>query len=160
MNCENARVAAIEKDSVWLETLQQNACAACSAKSACGQSLLNKIFKGKRHYFKVSTAGFTEPLDVHDEVEIAVDDHVLTFGALLLYGLPLVFMIAGALISDSLGSPSELITILATLAGFVAGLALVAVFSFINRKNPKFQPKLSRVVKHNQATSQAITFKP
>ena len=55
MICEKGIVVAVEEDFAWVETRQNSACNACSAKAGCGQGTLNKMFSGRRHFIKVST---------------------------------------------------------------------------------------------------------
>jgi sigma-E factor negative regulatory protein RseC len=160
MNCENAKVVSLEPDFVWLESIQQSACTACSAKSACGQGLLNSIFQSKRHYFKVSTIGFNEKLQIGDEVEISVDEHVLSLGALAVYGLPLLTMIGGALFASSLQQSSDAYALTGAFLGFVLGLLMLSVINYTQRNNPKIYPKLQRLVKRQQAIADVVVVKP
>lgn len=166
MNCENGRVVGIEENFAWVETVQNSTCTSCSAKSGCGQRLLNSVFQGKRHYIKVSTESFEQALSVNDEVELIVDDNVLLIGSAWIYCLPLVAIIAGALLAGkyfeitsnffTAQQAADLPAVLGALAGFAVAFVIVAVHGHWQRNNPKFQPRLSRVLQSSSLASAVI----
>ena len=158
MNGENAKVIAVESEYAWVETIQNSTCTTCSAKSACGQRLLNSVFKGKRHYVKVSIMHLDEAVYVSDEVELTVDDNVILLGALWVYGLPLIFMLAGALMgSQYIYVPSpDLPAIAGTLLGSIIAFVIVAIHGRSLRNNPKFMPQLSRIVRRGLVITEPI----
>lgn len=170
MNCESGRVVAIEADKAWVETIQNSTCTTCSAKSGCGQRLLNSVFKGKRHLVEVSLKNFPETVSLHDEVELTVDDNVLLRGAFWVYLVPLICIIAGALFGQRWVVPdsglfptqkaSELPVIIGALSGLAFGFVILAVHHKVQRFNPRYQPRLHKVVAHHHESSEAVVFKP
>ncbi len=147
MICESGRVVSIENEWVWVETLQTTSCKSCSAKSGCGQGLINSVFSGKRHYIKVAANGIQEPVSLNDVVEIAIPENVMLRGSFLMYLLPLAALIAGAIMGEHfvIGQGD-----LGSISGAIAGFSLAAVFirwhSHKNSDNPAYQPVLHRIV--------------
>lgn len=170
MNCELGRVVAIEAEKAWVETIQNSTCTTCSAKSGCGQRLLNSVFKGKRHLVEVSLKDFPETVYLYDTVELTVDENVLLRGAFWVYLVPLICIIAGALfgqqwvaVDTSLfptQKASELPVIFGALSGLAIGFGILALHHKIQRFNPRYQPRLHKVVGQNSLQSEAVVFKP
>lgn len=148
MICEAGRVVSIESDWVWVETLQTTSCKSCSAKSGCGQGLINSVFSGKRHYIKVSASSIKDTVHLHDEVEIAIPENVMLRGSFLMYLLPLAMLIAGAMAGQQFIADKGDV---GAIAGAIAGFAIAAVFirwhSYKNNANPAYQPVLHRIVR-------------
>lgn len=162
MICENGRVVAVEDGWIWVETIQTSSCTACSAKSGCGQSLLNSIFAGKRHYVKVSTKGFHAPVQLHDEVELAIPEDVMLKGSFWVYLLPLLLLISGALLGEhfQLTENMDVSAAIGALIGFLAGLMALRLHAFRHRHNPAFHPVLSRVIHCATPVTQPVTIQP
>jgi sigma-E factor negative regulatory protein RseC len=157
MICEAGRVVSIENDWVWVETHQTTACKSCSAKAGCGQSLINSVFSGKRHYVKVAANGIKDKVHLHDEVEIAIPENVMLRGSFLLYLLPLAGLIAGAIMGQHFISAQG---DLGSIAGAIAGFSITAVFirwhSHRNSANPAYQPVLHRIVRSASLSTQPV----
>lgn len=137
---ESGRVVAIEADSLWVETIRQSTCGTCAAQKGCGHGLLNKARSGQRNHIRVllgelSAADFA----VNDEVDISIPEQVLVVGALIVYLLPLITMLATALLVSQ-RYPSDVVTFLAAVAGFVLGVGFVRYHASVNRNNQNFQP--------------------
>lgn len=144
---ETGYVACIDDRWIWVETRRANACAGCSARAGCGQGLFNGIFSGRRHYIKVPVDNHKGTILVHDKVEITLPEHALLTGSLLVYLLPLVFMITGAILGQrwSVGE-SDTSAIMGASIGFVLAGVLVRWYSVRHQADPLYQPALSRVV--------------
>lgn len=142
---ETGRVVAIEEDSVWVETIQQSVCQTCVAEKGCGQSLIAKM-TGKTTAIRV-LPGLCDLSHIgrDDRVVIGIPEHVVVSGTLLVYLLPLLTMISGALLSDSLATTSQasdIYTALGGLLGLVAGGLIVRGHSYLNRNNRDVHPML------------------
>jgi sigma-E factor negative regulatory protein RseC len=121
---ERARVVAVEADAVWVETVRQSTCGACSARAGCGHATLNRARAGSRARVRALTE---QPLRVDDEVIIAIPEHLLLRGALRVYLLPLVLLFAGALLGGVWNSRLPGMDLSAALG--VAGLLLGFVYN-------------------------------
>lgn len=142
---ETGRVVAIEEDGVWVETIQQSACQTCVAEKGCGQSLIAKM-TGKTTAIR-ALPGLCDLSHIgrDDRVVIGIPEHVVVSGTLLVYLLPLLTMISGALLSGSLATTSpasDIYTALGGLLGLVAGGLIVRGHSYLNRNNIDVHPML------------------
>ncbi|HHB12014.1 MAG TPA: hypothetical protein ENK62_02295 [Chromatiales bacterium] len=115
-----ARVVAIDGPYAWVEAERQSACGQCSAQAGCGTGVLARAL-GRRSV-RLRTLNRVAA-EVGDRVTVGIDEHVLLRGALLMYGLPLATMIAGAAWGLVLwGEPGS---VLAGLAGLGVGFLAV-----------------------------------
>ena len=138
---ETGRVVAIERDGVWVETIQQSACETCSAQKGCGQSLIAKA-TGKTTAIRVLPGDCElELLQLGDDVVIGIPEQVVVNGTLLVYLLPLVAMIVGVLVFGSFVEHDG-VAALGALLGLVVGSTFVRVHSNLNRNNSELQPIL------------------
>lgn len=85
---EQAVVTRIVQDQVWIKRLQNGACGACAQQASCGSATLGKLLPQREFVVEC-------PLEVRagDRVVVAIDDAHLLSTSLLLYGLPLLFML-------------------------------------------------------------------
>ena len=145
MLVENGRIVALESDGAWVETLRQSTCGSCSARKGCGHGLLNEMGAANRNYVWVLPGD--EGLDrfrLDDEVRIAIPEEVVLTGSFLVYVVPLVLMLAGAVLASSLPVtwPADLATIAGAVLGFAGGIGLVRLHARRNRDNRALQPRL------------------
>ncbi len=122
MLTETGRVLAVDEDGLWVETHKQSACAQCSAKQGCGQSLLAesalKDMTVIKAYFN-TLAQRDRVWQVGASVAIGIDERALVRGALTAYLLPLILMLAGAWLGQML--LGELFSVLFALLGLGLG---------------------------------------
>ena len=148
MICESGKVVGVEESSVWVETIQSSSCTACSAKSACGTGLINSIFSSKRHYVQVSTESFEDDVHLHDEVELAIAEHIMLKGSFWVYLLPLMFMLFGAYLGQQWASVgNELPTIIGCLLGFMLSGLLLRWHSHKHHLDANYQPVLHKIIR-------------
>jgi len=148
MLLETAQVVAVEPDSVWVETIRQSSCGSCSAQKGCGHSLLSKLSAGRRSYIQVFS-GLLSASDcsVDDQVQISIPESVVVSGSLLVYILPLVFMLIGATVASSFaGASPDFLAISGAVVGFAAGMAVVRLHAWFHRFDRALQPSLTAMV--------------
>ncbi|HEY7883403.1 MAG TPA: SoxR reducing system RseC family protein [Cellvibrionaceae bacterium] len=138
---ESGRIVAVESEGLWVETIQRSTCGSCAARSGCGQSLLAR-FGGHSSYLWVSLQG-REPSDFHvgDDISLGVHEEVVAQGSLLVYLLPLITMVAATVAAHNLFA-LEGLTILAGLAGLLAGGGWVRWRAYQTRHDSRLQPVL------------------
>lgn len=137
---ESGRIVAIEDDALWVETIRQSTCGTCAAQKGCGQGLLNRIGDGRRNHLRVLLDGLPAgQFQLDEQVEFSVPEHVLLRGAMLVYLLPLLAMLAGMACSHALFA-SDKLAALGALGGFLAGIALVRCHAWLTRDNLEYQP--------------------
>ncbi|MGK0440373.1 MAG: sigma-E factor negative regulatory protein RseC [Pseudohongiellaceae bacterium] len=129
MLTEVGRVVAVESDGLWVETVQKSTCNSCSAQKGCGYGLLNETAHQRRNQLKVTADQAPEGgFKVNDVVQLELPEHLLVRGALMVYLLPLVVMLACATVS-TLFFVVEGYIVLAAAAGLLAGFVGVADLS-------------------------------
>jgi sigma-E factor negative regulatory protein RseC len=97
---ESVKILDIENNQLWVEGIQRSACDTCSAQQGCGQSLLAK--------WAAQPVRLQIPLDGRDansfeigqSVTIGIAEHVMVRGSLLIYLLPLIFLLLGIWAGD------------------------------------------------------------
>jgi sigma-E factor negative regulatory protein RseC len=142
---ETGYVVSIEGDYAWVETARKSACQSCAVNKGCGTGALAKIFGEKTNHIRARNS-----LDVAvgDEIVLGLQEGGLVRGSLIIYAVPLVFMILFAMLAEHFltgGSQSgEHITILAGLAGLVTGFLLVRWFSNRMANDTRYQPVILR----------------
>lgn len=137
---ETGRVVALESDSLWVETIRSSTCNSCSAQKGCGHGILNKVANARRNYVRALLVDQSaDDYHIDDEVEISIPEQVLVSGALLVYLMPLLSMLAGALLLSQWFA-SDFVQFIGAVAGFCLGLLFVRVHAFYHRDNVDYQP--------------------
>lgn len=142
---EQAIVVEVSSQEVWVETCRQTACQSCSAKSSCGHSLLSKISSGKTQRLQVKT---DKELQVGDQVVLGLDEGAFIRGSALVYLLPLLALIIGALTGEALFGQDSLMSFILAGAGLLAGFAYVRWYSWHHRQDAQYQPVVLRKLPH------------
>lgn len=152
MSVERARVVSVQRgaiggrDLLWVEAFQRSTCGSCTAREVCGQGVLSRWFARKaRHYSVVCEAGEASLLTVGQWVEIAVPNGIVVRVSLLVYILPLLFLITGAGLSGYLFG-TEPASIAGGLAGVLVGFYSVRQVSQWLFSQHADQPRLLRAV--------------
>lgn len=154
MICESGHVVSIDGPWAMVETYQMSSCKTCSAKAGCGQQLLGSVFAGKRHLVKVSAQKFLSDLAIGDQVELAIDEKAMLKGSFLVYLLPLMLMIAGAVVAPMLVSTTgDLPALMGAATGFILACSLLRGFSLSNANNPQFQPVIHKILQSQSSMS-------
>ncbi|SEK81716.1 positive regulator of sigma(E), RseC/MucC [Atopomonas hussainii] len=139
---EQGRVVALEAGAVWVQTIRQSTCQSCSAKAGCGQGLMQRLGVGQRHgYVRCLTDDAS--LQVDDDVVIGVPEDAVVKSSMLVYLLPLLALLAGAVAGEAWG---ELASVL--LAGLAFAIALLVVRWYDRRHadDPALQPVVLRAL--------------
>lgn len=87
---EAAIVTRVEPGQVWIKSLQSGACGGCMQQASCGTATLSRWLP-KREFAVDCQSG----LQVEDKVRVAIDDSHLLLSSVVLYLLPLLFMLLG-----------------------------------------------------------------
>jgi sigma-E factor negative regulatory protein RseC len=144
---EKAIVVAVEGDSVLLQTQRRSACQSCSVKQGCGTSVLAKVVGQRSAQILVSN---TLDANIGDELIIGIDDNALVKGSLLVYALPLILLLVGALLGELLAHyyvlNAELMSIVLGAAGFVLAMVLIRYSLSNTRLQREMQPHMLRIV--------------
>jgi sigma-E factor negative regulatory protein RseC len=126
-------VAIAENGQVSVVTQRQSACGNCQSQQACGTHVLNN-HKLQHQTITVNSNG--HQLAINDVVLLAIDESVIWLGLLQLYVLPLIALILGAVLGQSLAGEKG-----AIIGAFGGGvLSLLSVRWRTQRENDNYLP--------------------
>ncbi len=118
------RVVAIRDRVAWVEAESQAACGGCAAAKGCGTKTLSSYFSKKTAPLRmVNDFGGT----VGDRIEVGIRNSTILKVSALIYLLPLLGLIVGALIGDALNG-SDFVAMCFSLAGLLFGFYLSRLF--------------------------------
>lgn len=157
---EKAIVVAIEGERALLQTQRRSACQSCSVKQGCGTSVLAKVVGKRSSQILISN---TLSASVGDELVIGINDDALVKGSLLIYALPVVFLLLAALVGEfwakSYDFNAELVSIIAGLTGFMFSFLLIRFVLFKTRLKSEIEPCMLRVAQ-KASNEQSILLAP
>ena len=148
---EDAVVTSVHGEFVEVVTTPRAACGSCQASSACGTSLLARLFPERKRTWRVrNTAGAVNG----DAVVIGLDESALQLVAVLVYLLPLAGLIGGAIAGSFFAdfyaaSFAEPLSITTGLSGMLLALYLVRRFSDRLERSGNCEAKILYVKKHS-----------
>lgn len=143
---ETARVVRVEGGEVWVETQRRSTCSNCTVEKGCGTATLAKVLGQRRTLVRVLS---DLPLVVGDQVVIGIREQALVRGSLAVYAVPLLLLLAGAIIGElgagqGLWASAEAASLLLGVAGLVAGLLWLRYFSRRIHHDAYYQPVVLR----------------
>jgi len=144
---QTAKVLRVDNDNVLIEVQRQTACGSCSAKSGCGKTLLDNVFKTQPMQVEIlNTLGAKE----NDNVIVGLDESGFVQASFFLYIIPLLTMLGFAIIASEIfaNSDTELFVVIAGMLGLFSG-SIFSRFSLrlkhVEQKN-LFEPILIKVI--------------
>ncbi|BES72486.1 alginate biosynthesis regulator MucC [Marinobacter nanhaiticus D15-8W] len=139
---ESGTVVALEGDEVWVQTIRQSSCGSCSARKGCGQGALASITDGRANQVRVrNTCG----AGVGDHVVLGIEESQLLRASLLVYALPLLGLLVGALVGAGLWPGLDLAAIASGGLGLTAGFVTLKVVSGGRGQADYLRPVLLRI---------------
>ncbi|CAA0080595.1 SoxR reducing system RseC family protein [Zhongshania aliphaticivorans] len=154
MITETGRVVGIEDKALWVETIRRSTCGSCAAQKGCGQGLMNKATDGRRNQLRVLLGSQSaDAFHLDDEVEISIPERALITGAMMVYLLPLLSMIAGMALASQYAS-SDGVAAVGALLGFVLGMVFVRLHAMYIQNKPAFQASV--VAKYTPTTVDSL----
>jgi len=144
---QTAKVLRVDNDNILIEVQRQTACGSCSAKSGCGKTLLDNVFKTQPMQVELlNTLGAKE----NDNVIVGLDESGFVRASFFLYIIPLLTMLGFAMIASEIfsNSDTELFVVIAGMLGLFSG-SIFSRFSLrlkhVEQKN-LFEPILMKVI--------------
>lgn len=158
---QHARVVAVNGDRASLQTEGQSGCTSCAAKSGCGTGAVAQLFPARqRQLLELPIDHLSRTPLPGERVVIGIDERYLHRNTWLIYALPLIGLLGGALAGDflvkSLLGPgeTELGAILGSLFGLVTAFAWMG---FRSRRTAAPDPDSIRILRIDpSATAVAI----
>lgn len=122
MTDTRAIVIAVDGHEALVESMQGGGCGNCDSANGCGSGKLSQLFGSKPRRFRVLNDGNAQ---VGTIVQVSVPEGVLLRSALLMYLLPLLLMLGGAMLAAQMASDASSTDIYAALGG---GFGLLSGF--------------------------------
>lgn len=119
---EAGQVVRQEGDFAWVAVRRQAGCSSCSAQSGCGTASLSRWFGRKSHEVRARNPINARP---GEDVVVGISESALVKTALRLYLMPLLALLAGGLIGESLAAAwggGDGVVALSALGAFTATL--------------------------------------
>ncbi len=89
-----ATVVAVAEDRAQVECRRTTACGHCQQQESCGVGAMAKAMPGRPQLLEVA---LTMPVSVGQQIRIGIPERSLLKSALLVYMVPLLFLLLGAL---------------------------------------------------------------
>lgn len=126
---ENGRVVAVDRESVWVETLRKTGCGRCDEPGGCGNASGSTALRARERLGHVKAVnGTRNVLVVGDYVRVGVPADAVLRGAMTVYALPLLMLLAGTALGDWL-APGDVGALAGAAAGIAAGFVTLRVLS-------------------------------
>ena len=151
---EQGRVAAVDGNSVWVETVRNTACTSCGASQGCGQYLSEKY--RTHHALACIRVSSSWPLSEGDRVVLGIPENSLLRASALMYLLPLAAMMAGLWLASSFGA-GDGVLMMAIAAGLLLGL--VPARKLGQENDGICRVKVVRVISRREAEVEALSIR-
>jgi len=140
---EQAMVVSVLNKQVSVEIQRKSTCSSCSAKSSCGTSLLERLFGQRKQRYSLTS---DIDLKAGDAIIIGMDENAYLRGSFMVYSLPLIVMLLGAITAESFaGNQSgEFASIIGAAIGFAVGMLVVNRFGRRVLSDSRYQPVVLR----------------
>lgn len=118
---EHAIVTACINSKATLEIERRTACGLCGQKRGCGNATWGKLLGHKSHAFEAEN-----PINAKmgDSVVVGIDEHAMLHSVFLLYIVPLLGLLIGAVLAD-IFLKNEFFVILSAASGLALGFLWV-----------------------------------
>ncbi|MBL4762250.1 MAG: SoxR reducing system RseC family protein [Gammaproteobacteria bacterium] len=146
---ELVTIEAIDGDDAWVVAQRKTSCSACSAKSGCSTGVLSKYIGNRFSRIRVKNI---ESAKVGDQFLLAMEEKSLVVNALIVYGIPLFFLLIMGSLFEQFSSVNQYASVLGVFAGFVLGLVFA---QYLVKKNvfSLQEPVLIRKVQYAELMS-------
>lgn len=155
---QNAIILAVEQSAdrpeiATIDVVRKTACGLCGKSRGCGNAFWGKLFGHKDVSLKAEN---TINAKVGQSVIVGIEEKALLKSALLLYVVPLVTMLFGAILASQV-SPSDLSAMAGAVVGLLMGFFWVKVHVAGHGHYQNYQPKILRLDKA-VSDGEVITF--
>jgi len=133
----------LNKGSVRVRVDRTSACESCHLKSGCGQSAMTKLSSNQCIELDVSSAHDVSP---GDRVIIAIPEKGLLSASLVVYFVPLVFMLISAILSSAFFDTNDGLTVLFGGVGLVSGFFVARAYGVRHQDDTRFLPEITSVI--------------
>ncbi len=142
---EQGKVLEVLGDYARVTAQPTSACGSCSAKKGCGTSLLSELFSRRSRIFMAHNLVGAK---AGDAVTIGLDESVMQRASVMVYLLPLLTLLGGAMLGQWLAPadmPADLFSIGGGIVGLFFPLYLIKKYSAQIFSGGRFQVRIIRV---------------
>lgn len=137
---QTATVVRTEGSLAWVEAERQSSCGQCAARKGCGTAVLANVLGRRAARMPALNPVAARP---GEQVVIGLDESAMLRGAVVVYLLPLLALIGGAVLASPGGDG---LAILGGVGGFLTGLWGLRRFQRRIEYNPRYRPVILRRV--------------
>jgi sigma-E factor negative regulatory protein RseC len=148
---EQVIVTSLDVGGVWVEGVQQSACGSCSAKAGCGKHTTSQLGRKVSLWLPEDDVKANHLL-IGQQVVVGLPEGAILRSTLVLYGIPLAFLLVGAVIGHALAG--ELASILLSAFSMMLGFKLARNRAENNKRH--WQPQFIRTCAPSIATFEPI----
>jgi sigma-E factor negative regulatory protein RseC len=141
---EHAIVVDIDNDdAAMLEIVRRTPCGLCGQSRGCGISIWGRLFDHKPNIFKAVNQINAK---VGDSVIVGIEEQALLTSSMTVYGIPLVAMLAGALLAGGLfaAGHADRNAVIGAVIGLVFGLLWVKAYTAGRGLDARYRPVILR----------------
>ena len=142
-----ATVVAVDSGQITVSCQQETSCGHCASRDSCGTGIVSKAMPGRSHQINIST---NEKITLGQVVEIGLSERSMLSSALLVYMLPLLFLVGGSLIGQyifiDLAASSQLGVIVSAVVATTVGLMIARYYAKRLDGDAAYKPSLIRVL--------------
>ncbi len=143
---ETGTIVEADEQFAWVEASSSDSCSHCSARQGCGTASLQKWFKRKPNRLRVQNNQHVQP---GDRVVIGIPERALVTGSFMIYIIPLISLIAGAIIGVSINDMMgwgyrDGVSILLGVSSLIVSLLWLRKSFHQSANNSRFQPMILR----------------
>ena len=132
-----AIVIAVEGREALVESMQGGGCGHCDSENGCGSGKMSQLFCSEPRRFRVRNDGGAQ---VGTLVQVTLPEGVLIRSAILMYILPLVLLLCGAIAGARWHAGSDAYAAVGGVAGLMLGFIMVKVWSLLRPFTSVAQP--------------------
>lgn len=141
---ERALVVALEGEQALLEIVRDQPCGLCGQSRGCGGALWSRLLRRRDRVFRAENRLNAQ---VGDLVVVGMDESAVLRGATLAYGMPLMLLLAGAMLGSAAFfpvMPQDAAAALGGVAGLSGGLFWLRRQAASAIDNSRFRPIVLR----------------
>lgn len=125
MITEQAVVTRRDGRRIEVRLLRQSVCGDCELGKGCGTGALGRLLGNRNRPLSVECG---EPLEPGDRIELQLSESALVRASLVIYGLPLIGMLAAG-VAAALAALPELAVAATSICGLLLGIKLSSRFA-------------------------------
>ncbi|SMY36647.1 SoxR reducing system protein RseC [Photobacterium malacitanum] len=142
-----ATVVAVDSGHITVSCQQQTSCGHCASRDSCGTGIVSKAIPGRSHKITIDT---NENVTLGQVVEIGLSERSMLSSALLVYMLPLLFLVGGSLLGQylfvDLAASNQLGVIVSAVVATTIGLLIARHYAKRLDGDAAYKPSLIRVL--------------